>query len=151
MWKIGGDIMNKYKVGFTAGVFDMFHIGHLNLLRNAKEMCDYLIVGVNSNNLVESYKGKKTVISEEERREIVNAIRYVDRAEIMESLDKVDAWKRLNFNVVFIGDDWKGSERWNQTEHDLAQIGVKVIYLPYTKNISSTQLSPHHQDRVTEN
>ncbi|EQB22652.1 Glycerol-3-phosphate cytidylyltransferase [Dehalobacter sp. UNSWDHB] len=142
--------MEKYKVGFTAGVFDMFHTGHLNLLRRAKEMCDYLIVGVNSNNLVEKYKGKKTVINEEQRIEIIEAIRYVNRVEIMESLNKVDAWKQFNFDVVFIGDDWKGTDRWIQTEYDLAQIGVKVIYVPYTKNVSSTQLNPRYQDRVTE-
>ena len=143
--------MKKYKVGFTAGVFDMFHIGHLNLLRNAKAMCEFLIVGVNSNNLVMDYKGKETVIDEEQRREIVSAIRYVDRVEIMKSLDKVDAWKHYNFDVVFIGDDWKGSERWNQTEGDLAKIGVKVEYIPYTKNITSTKLRGSHENRVKEN
>lgn len=142
--------MGKYKVGFTAGVYDMFHIGHLNLLRNAKAMCDFLIVGVNSDNLVVEYKGKKTVIDQEHRREIINAIKYVDRTEIMESLDKVDAWKRFNFDVVFIGDDWKGSDRWNQTEGDLAKIGVKVEYIPYTKNVTSTGLREDYQNRVAE-
>jgi glycerol-3-phosphate cytidylyltransferase len=142
--------MEKYKVGFTAGVFDMFHIGHLNLLRKAKDRCDYLIVGVNSNSLVASYKGKETVIDEEQRREIVSAIKYVDRTEIMDSLDKVDAWQRLHFDVVFIGDDWKGSERWNQTERDLAQVGVKVVYIPYTKHVTSTALRGDYPQRVKE-
>lgn len=142
--------MKKYKVGYTAGVFDMFHIGHLNLLRNSKELCDYLIVGVNSNKLVLSYKGKKTVIDEKQRIEIVGAIKYVDRVEIMDSLDKVAAFVRFNYDVVFIGDDWKGSERWNQTEKELAKIGVNVVYIPYTKNVSSTQLKVNYHERVAE-
>ncbi len=142
--------MKKYKVGYTAGVFDMFHVGHLNLLRNAKEMCEYLIVGVNSDELVYQYKGKKAVINEIQRREIVNSIKYVDRAEIVNTLDKVDAYSKYKFDVIFIGDDWKGSERWNQTERDLARFGVKVIYLPYTKNLSSTQLRGCCQDKIDE-
>lgn len=143
-------IMKKFQKGFTAGVFDMFHIGHLNLLRNAKKFCDHLTVGVNSNKLVETYKGKKTVIDETERLEIVKAIKYVDRAEIMESLDKTEAWKRFNFDVVFIGDDWKNTKRWIETERDLEKISVKVVYLPYTKDISSTQLKVIYDDRVIE-
>ena len=142
--------MKKYKVGYTAGVFDMFHVGHLNLLRNAKEMCEYLIVGVNSDELVYQYKGKKAVINEIQRREIVNSIKYVDWAEIVNTLDKVDAYSKYKFDVIFIGDDWKGSERWNQTERDLARFGVKVIYLPYTKNLSSTQLRGCCQDKIDE-
>lgn len=140
----------KYKVGFTAGVYDMFHIGHLNLIKRAKEQCDYLIVGVNSDRLVEYYKNKSTVISESERREIVSNIRDVDKCVIMDNLDKIDAWEKFNFDVVFIGDDWKGSERWNKTEKELAKVNVKVEYLPYTGNISSTILRHNYSDKIGE-
>lgn len=140
----------KYKVGFTAGVYDMFHIGHLNLIKRAKEQCDYLIVGVNSDRLVEYYKNKSTVISESERREIVSNIRDVDKCVIMDNLDKIDAWKKFNFDVVFIGDDWKGSERWNKTEKELAKVNVKVEYLPYTGNVSSTILRHNYSDKIGE-
>lgn len=132
--------MKKYKKGFTAGTFDMFHIGHLNLLTQAKEYCDYLIVGVNSDDLVVSYKSKKPVINEKNRLKIVSAIRYVDEAFLSDTLDKITAYKRFGFDVVFIGDDWKGSKRWNDTEKALKKIGVDVIYLPYTQGISSTLL-----------
>lgn len=140
----------KYKVGFTAGVYDMFHIGHLNLIKRAKEQCDYLIVGVNSDRLVEYYKNKSTVISESERREIVSNIRDVDKCVIMDNLDKIDAWEKFKFDVVFIGDDWKGSERWNKTEKELAKVNVKVEYLPYTDNISSTILRHNYSDKIGE-
>ena len=140
----------KYKVGFTAGVYDMFHIGHLNLIKRAKEQCDYLIVGVNSDRLVEYYKNKNTVISESERREIVSNIRDVDKCVIMDNLDKIDAWEKFNFDVVFIGDDWKGSERWNKTEKELAKVNVKVEYLPYTGNVSSTILRHNYSDKIGE-
>lgn len=127
-------------VGYTAGAFDMFHIGHLNLLRNAKEECDYLVVGVNSDRLIESYKSKKAIVPVEERAEIVRSIKYVDEVVIVDELDKLKVWNKLHFSIVFIGDDWKGSERWNQTEIELASVGARVIYLPYTKGTTSTLL-----------
>lgn len=142
--------MKKYKVGFTAGVYDMFHIGHLNLIKRAKELCDYLIVGVNSDELVRSYKNKSTVINEKERREIVGSIKYVDKCVIMDNLDKVDAWNKYNFDVVFIGDDWKGSKRWNETEQKLIEVNVKVEYLPYTQDVSSTILRNDYKNKVGE-
>lgn len=132
--------MKKYRVGFTAGTFDMFHIGHLNLLMNAKEYCDYLIVGVNSNELVRSYKNKDPIINEDDRLRIVSAIKYVDRAFLSKTLDKTHAFKEFEFDVVFVGDDWKGSERWNKTEEDLKRLGVDVVYLSYTNGISSSIL-----------
>lgn len=127
-------------IGFTEGTFDMFHIGHLNLLKNAKKECDYLIVGVNSDELVKEYKNKDVVVPFEERVEIVKAIKYVDEVMKADSLDKKLSWEKRHYDVLFIGSDWKGSERWNQTEKEMAEYGVKVHYLPYTQETSSTLL-----------
>lgn len=132
--------MKKYKVGYTTGVFDLFHIGHLNILRRAKEQCDYLIVGVSSDLLVMGYKQRIPVIPYEERAEIVAAIRYVDKVVCQESMDKVKAWENLKFDVMFHGDDWKGSKVYNEAEEKLAKLGVDVVYLPHTDGISTTQL-----------
>lgn len=132
--------MKEYRIGYTQGVYDMFHIGHLNLLNRAKQYCDYLIVGVNSDELVSSYKHKMPVIGEEERRTIVENIRAVDQCIIAPTLDKVQMYNKLNFNVIFIGDDWKGSPRWIQTEDELRKIGVDVRYLPHTSGVCSTDL-----------
>ena len=132
--------MNKI-VGFTAGAFDMFHIGHLNLIKNAKARCDYLIVGVNTDALIASYKNKNVIVPLEERMQIVGALKYVDEVEVVDTLDKVEMWKRKKFDVVFIGDDWKGTKRWDRTETELHKnCGVNVIYLPYTKGTTSTIL-----------
>ena len=127
-------------IGFTQGTFDMFHIGHLNILRNAKAQCDYLIVGVNSDELVKEYKRKNAIVPLAERMDIIGAIRFVDQVVACETLDKVDAQKRLHFQRLFIGDDWKGNSRWNTTEKEMQQLGVEVIYLPHTKGTSSTML-----------
>lgn len=120
----------------------MFHIGHLNLLNRAKAQCDYLIVGVNSDRLVEEYKKKTPVIPEEDREQIVGNIKAVDEAHIVNTLDKLTVLDDYPFDVVFIGSDWKGTDRWNRTEQDLKERGVDVIYLPYTKEVSSSQLRP---------
>ncbi len=130
--------MGKYKKGYTAGVFDVFHIGHLNLLKNAKAMCEYLIVGVNSDELVQSYKDKTPIQPLCDRMEIVDSIRYVDKVIANHTLDKLTAWEKLGFDVIFIGDDWKGNERWKKTEEELNQVGVDVVYLPHTSGISSS-------------
>lgn len=127
-------------VGFTQGTFDMFHVGHLNLLKNAKKHCDHLIVGVNADELVMRYKNKKPVVPIDERVQIVEAIRYVDEVIITTSLEKREAWERKRFDKLFIGDDWKGSERWNQTEEEMKAYGAEVVYLPYTQTTSSTLL-----------
>ena len=128
-------------VGFTAGAFDMFHVGHLNLIKNAKARCDYLIVGVNTDALVSSYKKKKVIVPLKERMEIISALKYVDEVEIVNTLNKVEIWKRKRFDVVFIGDDWRGTARWNETETVLREVcDVDVIYLPYTKGTTSTIL-----------
>ena len=133
-------MQKKYKIGYTDGVYDMFHVGHLNMIREAKNLCDYLIVGVHSDEIVEGYKHRKTVINENDRREIVEAIKYVDKAVINTTRDKLELWKLHKFDVVFIGDDWKGTERWNNFEKVLAEISVSVEYVPYTKGISTTQI-----------
>lgn len=140
----------KYKVGYTQGTFDMFHIGHLNLLKNAKELCDCLIVGVNSDCLVKEYKHKIPVISQIDRSEILKAIRYVDNVVVCDTLDKLEMHDRLQFDVIFIGDDWKGTTRWSQTELVLRNIGVDVVYLAYTKGISSTILRQEKINQVEE-
>ena len=130
----------KYKIGYTDGVYDMFHIGHLNMIREAKKKCDYLIVGVHSDEIVQEYKNRKTIINENDRRDIVAAIKYVDKAVINQTRDKIELWKNLKFDIVFIGDDWKGTERWNNFEKELAKVGVSVEYISYTKGISTTQI-----------
>ena len=127
-------------IGYTTGVYDLFHIGHLNLLRKAKAQCDYLIVGVTTDELV-SYKHKRAVIPFEERIQIVEAIRYVDQVVPQESMDKMAAWEKYHFDVMFVGDDWKGTDKWNKIEADLEKVGAKVVYFPYTKGTSSTLLN----------
>ena len=128
------------RIGYTTGVFDLFHVGHLNLLRKAKEQCDYLIVGVSTDALV-SYKHKQAVIPFEERKQIVGAIKYVDEVVAQEDMDKMAAWKRLHFNVMFVGDDWKGTPKWNEYERQFKEVGVEIVYFPYTKGTSSTLIN----------
>lgn len=127
-------------LGYATGVFDLFHVGHLNLLKNAKSMCDKLIVGVTIDELV-SYKNKQAVIPFEERIEIVRNIKCVDVAIPQDNMDKLEAWKKLKFDVIFVGDDWYGTERWGKFEGELKKVGVKVVYLPYTKKTSSTAIT----------
>ncbi len=128
------------KIGYTTGVFDLFHIGHLNILRNAKLECDYLIVGVTTDELSQNEKGKTPVIPFQERMAIVESIQYVDMVVPQTSYDKWEAWNNLKFNIMFVGDDWKGSEKWNRLEADFAEKGVTIHYFPYTKQTSSTKL-----------
>ena len=128
-------------IGYTSGVFDLFHIGHLNILKNAKSMCDYLIVAVTTDELMIGYKNKKAVIPFEERLEIVSSIEYVDRAVPQDNMDKIDAWKKYQFHKMFVGDDWKGTEKWILIEKQLREYAVKLIYFPYTKGTSSTLIN----------
>lgn len=131
--------MKKYKIGYTTGVYDMFHIGHLNILQRAKEQCDYLIVGVTTDELV-SYKGKKSIIPHDERMKIVESIRFVDKAVPQENMNKMEAWEKYGFDVMFVGSDWKGTDKWNEFEREFSSVGVDIVYFPYTKGTSSTQL-----------
>ena len=130
----------KYKIGYTTGVFDMFHIGHLNILRRAKEQCEYLIVGVTTDQLCMDRKGKRPIIEERDRISIVEAIRYVDRVVLQEDMNKLEAVKKYQADAVFVGSDWKGTPAWLQYEAELAKIGCEVVYLDHTEGISSTIL-----------
>lgn len=143
--------MNKYRIGYTQGVYDMFHVGHLNILEKAKEQCDFLIVGVNSDSLVRSYKQKTPVINETNRQRIVESLKAVDKAVIVETLDKTIMHEEIAFDAVFIGDDWQGTDRWERTKKDLACIGVDVVFLPYTKDVSSTSLRKVKDEQVDDN
>ena len=128
----------KYKIGYTTGVFDLFHIGHLNILRRAKEQCEYLIVGVSTDELVKTYKNKTPVIPFEQRKAIVEAIKYVDEAVTQTSMDKMEAWERLKFDAIFHGDDWKGSKMYSEIEKKFSQVGVDMVFLSHTEGVSST-------------
>jgi len=132
--------MNKAIVGYTTGVFDLFHIGHLRILQRAKSRCDRLIVGVSTDELVQSYKNKKPVIPFEERSEIVAALKCVDEVVPQTHRDKIAAYHEIKFDVMFVGSDWKGSELFNEVEVELAEYGVDVVYFEYTNNVSSTAL-----------
>lgn len=127
-------------IGYTTGVFDMFHIGHLNILKQAKAHCDYLIVGVSTDENVLTYKHKKPIIPYAERVAIVEAIRYVDRVVPQQNMDKYAAWEELHFNRLFHGSDWKGTSMYNEVEERLKAVGVEVIYFDYTKGTSSSLL-----------
>ena len=128
------------KIGLTTGVFDMFHIGHLNMLRMAKERCDYLIVGVSTDECVESYKHRKPVIPYEQRAAIVAAIRYVDEVIPQTTMDKLQLLNYRHFDVMFHGDEWKGTDLYNKYEKEFAQYGARIEYLNHTEGISSTLL-----------
>jgi glycerol-3-phosphate cytidylyltransferase len=128
------------KIGYTTGVFDLFHIGHLNVLKRARLECDYLIVGITSDELSMSAKNKKPVIPFQERMEIVEAIKFVDEVVPQMNYDKEEAWNNLKFDMMFVGDDWKGTDKWNQIEKDFAEFGVEIFYFPYTTHTSSTKL-----------
>lgn len=132
--------MKKYKIGYTTGVYDMFHIGHLNIIRRAKEQCDYLIVGVTTDELCYKRKNKYPIICENDRMAIVGAIRYVDKVVPQMDMDKVRAVKELGADAVFVGSDWKGTDAWNEYEKEFAKVGCTVVYLDHTDGISSTIL-----------
>tara|TARA_B100002052_G_C15687050_1_gene508879 strand:- start:147 stop:602 length:456 start_codon:yes stop_codon:yes gene_type:complete len=136
--KLGSFILIR---GYTTGVFDLFHIGHLNILKKARQNCDELIVGVTTDELLLEYKNKKPVIPFEERIKIIQSIKYVDKVVPQENMDKMSSWQNLKFNVMFVGDDWQNTEKWNNFEKDFAKVGVKIIYFPYTKGTSSTLIN----------
>lgn len=140
--------MKKYKVGYVQGSFDMFHIGHLNLIKNAKSICDYLIVGVNSDELMKSFKHKTPIIPEDERLEIIEAIRYVDEAHIVTNRDKLEALDKFHYQALIMGDDWKGTDFYKKVEQQLKEKNAEVVYFPYTKTTSSTLLRDAIYERV---
>ena len=127
-------------IGYTAGVFDLFHIGHLNLLTEARKHCDKLIVGITTDELSMSYKGKRPIIPYAERAAIIGAIRFVDEVIPQHAMDRYSVWENRGFDITFVGDDWKGSAHWKKYEKIFSKVGVGVIYMPYTRHISSTLL-----------
>lgn len=127
-------------IGYTSGVFDLFHIGHLNLLKNAKGMCDKLVVGVTTDDLV-SYKGKQALIPFEDRLEIVRSIKYVDAVVPQSDMDKLTMCMKIGASYLFVGDDWYGTEKWENYEREFSEAGIKIVYFPYTKGISSTKIT----------
>ena len=127
-------------IGYTCGVYDLFHIGHLNLLKNAKGMCVKLIVGVTVNELV-SYKGKQAMIPFEDRIEIIRSVKYVDAAVPQYDMDKLQACKKLGASILFAGDDWYGTEKWKKYEESFKEEGIAIVYFPYTNGISSTKIA----------
>jgi|TARA_B110000305_G_C19454479_1_gene650029 glycerol-3-phosphate cytidylyltransferase len=137
MYKRGDE---KTVVGYTSGVYDLFHIGHLNLLKNAKGLCDKLIVGVTSDEMV-SYKNKKAVIRHQERMEIVRNIKHVDVVVPQNDMDKYKMWERLKFDIMFVGDDWFESDKWKELDAKFRKVGVKIVYFPYSEGVSSTLIN----------
>lgn len=131
-------INKKLVIGYTTGVFDLFHVGHMNILQGARSLCDYLIVGVSTDELVQQEKGIAPFIPFNERISIVENMRFVDKTVSQDSYDKIAAWKILQFNRVFVGDDWKGTPRWLELEVAFNEINVGITYLPYTRSTSST-------------
>jgi len=134
-------LKNNYIIGFTSGVYDLFHIGHLNILKNAKSMCDKLIVGVSTDDLVQTYKHKVPVIPFTERIEIVRSIKFVDSVVAQDNLDKMVLWEKLKYDIMFVGDDWQKTEKWQILETTFDIKGVKIVYFPYTEGTSSTKIN----------
>mgnify|MGYP001174200355 CR=1 FL=1 len=132
--------MKKYKIGYTAGTFDLFHVGHLNILKRAKSMCEFLIVAVSTDELVFEYKHHFPVIEFESRMRIVESIKYVDKVVPQINMNKKQAAIDNNIDVMFVGDDWKNTEKWKTIEKELNEIGVNVVFLPHTDGISSTDI-----------
>lgn len=141
-------MMKKETIGYTTGVYDMFHIGHLNLIKRAKEQCDYLIVGVSTDELVKKEKNKTPVIPYSERVEIIESIRYVDEVVPQLDKDKLAAWNKYHFDKMFVGSDWKGTPQWNRFEEQFASLGVEIVYLPHTDGISSTELTAYIKNKL---
>ena len=128
------------KIGYTTGVFDLFHVGHLNILRNAKLECDYLIVGITTDELSIKEKGRIPIIPFSERMTIIESIKYVDSVIPQVNYDKIEAWNNLKFNIMFVGNDWQGTEKWNLLEEKFSELGVKISYFPYTQQTSSRKI-----------
>lgn len=141
---------DKKIIGYTTGVYDMFHIGHLNVIQRAKAQCDYLIVGVSTDELVRHEKKKTPVIPYEERAAIVAALKYVDQVVPQPDKNKLDAWEKYHFDKMFVGSDWKGTPQWNRFEEEFAPLGVQIVYLPHTDGISSTKLTDFIKNTLGE-
>ncbi len=140
MSELGAPARRPYRVGYAPGAYDLFHIGHLNILRHARSQCDYLVAGVVSDEMAELAKGRRPMIPLVERLEIVRSVKYVDAAFVETVPDKVETWKQVRFDVIFKGDDWRGTLKGDKLEKAFAIHGVDVVYFPYTVHTSSTQL-----------
>jgi glycerol-3-phosphate cytidylyltransferase len=138
--RVGTDRIGTHRVGYAPGVYDLFHVGHLNILRHARSQCDYLVAGVVSDEMAQLAKGRSPVVPLVERLEIVRSVRYVDAAFVETVPDKVETWRQVRFDVLFKGDDWRGTEKGLRLEQDFAAVGVEVVYFPYTVHTSSTLL-----------
>ncbi len=132
--------MDRPRIGYAAGAFDLFHVGHLNIFKQARQHCDHLIAGVVSDEMLRLTKGLEPVIPLSERLEIVQSVRYVDEARAEVVPDKLETWREVRFDVFFKGDDWKGTERGRRLEREFAAVGVEVVYFPYTTHTSSSVL-----------
>ena len=132
--------MENKKIGYIVGAFDLFHIGHINILKNAKSMCDFLIVGLSTDEWTKSYKGKTPIIPFNQRAEILMACKFVDSVVPQEDFDDFKMWGKLKFNIMFVGDDWKGTKRFNELEKRFKKVNVRIVYLPYTKGVSTTMI-----------
>ncbi|MFT7624636.1 MAG: glycerol-3-phosphate cytidylyltransferase [Myxococcota bacterium] len=128
-------------IGYTTGVFDLFHVGHVRILQNARSLCDHLIVGVSTDELCREYKKKIPVIPFNERLDVVRSVRWVDVAVAQETRDKVDAHNRYKFDIMFVGDDWYRSGKWQGLEEQFSDLGVRIVYFPYTNTTSSTVIN----------
>ncbi|MCD7771866.1 MAG: adenylyltransferase/cytidyltransferase family protein [Oscillospiraceae bacterium] len=142
--------MKEYRIGYTTGVYDMFHIGHLNIIRRAREQCDYLIVGVSTDDLVLKEKNRKPVIPFEERAAIVGALKYVDMVVPQADKNKLAAWEKYHFDKMFVGSDWEGTPQWIKFEEQFKPLGVEIVYIPHTDGISSTSLTSVIKDILDE-
>lgn len=135
------EVKSKFVIGYTSGVFDLFHIGHLKILKNAKSLCDKLIVGITTDELLKEYKKKKAIIPFHERYEIIRNIKTVDVVVAQEHMDKFEMWKRLKFDIMIVGDDWYEKDKWKKYEEEFNTVGVRIVYFPYTKGTSSTLIN----------
>ena len=131
----------KIIIGYTTGVFDLFHIGHVKILQRAKSLCDKLVVGVSTDALVKKYKNKKPIIPFSERVEVIKNNKCVDLVVSQNSLDKFKNWNKLKYDVMFVGDDWYATKKWKDLDKEFRKLGVKIVYLPYTKKTSSTKIN----------
>ena len=131
----------KIIIGYTSGVFDLFHVGHVKVLKKAKSLCDKLIVGVSTDRVVKKYKNKYPIIKYKERVEIIKSIKYVDYVVPQNSLNKFDNWKKLKYDLMFVGDDWFATKKWRLLDKQFKSLGIKIVYLPYTKGTSSTKIN----------
>ncbi|TVP76097.1 MAG: glycerol-3-phosphate cytidylyltransferase [Puniceicoccaceae bacterium] len=141
----------SYRVGYTTGVFDLFHVGHLNILQRAKGMCEKLLVGVTTDELAEALKGRRPAVEFSERIRIVESVRFVDGVVAQEEMNEISDWRRLRFDVIFKGDDWRGTPKWTTLQNEFHRLGVAVVFFPYTATTSSTLVREYLRSGIARN